>query len=574
MNESAASAGIDRHPGETSGEEGEREWVRTECPRVVVERVRAMQWLASAPDRSTYLERQRSIAKQLNVSIRQVQRLIRAWETSGLSGLERKERSDCGKRRLDEEWTKYIVQTYRAGNRGGRRMSRAQVAVRVAARALELGDSQPPSRISVYRILQSEIDRAESRSRVRSIGWQGEKLLLKTREGLEVEVERSNQVWQCDHTRVDLLVVDQVGEVLGRPWLTTIVDTHSRCIMGMHLGMEAPSAVVVCLALRHAILPKQYGPSYKLKQDWGTYGMPQYLYTDGGKEFNSKHLEQVASELKIVLCQRRYPAEGGIVERPFGSFNSELFATLPGYTGGSVKRRSKQAESSATLTLMELEKHLVRYVVDRYNVNIDARIGDETRLGRWEAGRIAQLPLMSERELDICLMRRDRRVVYRGGYIQFANLSYRGEHLEGYAGRWVVLRYDPRDITSLLIYQEAGGKDEFLSRAHAMGLETETLSYAEAQAMSRRLRRAGRSISNQTMFAEVRSRDQAVEEQQRRQTKRVSKGSKLAGVRPAATPTPGEPESEIEAEAPPLPIKVQNRRVYDYEAKKQEYDLW
>ena len=171
-------------------------------------------------------------------------------------------------------------------------------------------------------------------------------------------------------------------------------------------------------------------------------------------------------------------------------------------------------------------------------------------------------------------MRRDRRVVYRGGYIQFANLSYRGEHLEGYAGRWVVLRYDPRDITSLLIYQEAGGKDEFLSRAHAMGLETETLSYAEAQAMSRRLRRAGRSISNQTMFAEVRSRDQAVEEQQRRQTKRVSKGSKLAGVRPAATPTPGEPESEIEAEAPPLPIKVQNRRVYDYEAKKQEYDLW
>ncbi len=41
------------------------------------------------------------------------------------------------------------------------------------------------------------------------------------------------------------MVVDQVGEVLGRPWLTTIVDTYSRCIMGIHLGMEAPSAVVV-----------------------------------------------------------------------------------------------------------------------------------------------------------------------------------------------------------------------------------------------------------------------------------------------------------------------------------------
>jgi putative transposase len=91
-------------------------------------------------------------------------------------------------------------------------------------------------------------------------------LVLKTREGIEVEVKESNQVWQCDHTRVDLMVVDQVGEVLGRPWLTTIVDTYSRCIVGIHLGMEAPSAVVVCLALRHAILPKQYSSTYELTQ--------------------------------------------------------------------------------------------------------------------------------------------------------------------------------------------------------------------------------------------------------------------------------------------------------------------
>jgi putative transposase len=219
-------------------------------------------------------------------------------------------------------------------------------------------------------------------TRSRSIGWQGETLTLRTREGLEVVVKESNQVWQCDHTRVDLLVVDQVGEVLGRPWLTTIVDTHSRCIMGIHLGMEAPSAVVVCLALRHAILPKQYSSAYELTQLWGTYGVPQYLYTDGGKEFNSKHLEQVANELKIVLCQRRYPAEGGIVERPFGTLNSELFGTLPGYSGNSTKRRPKQAEANARLTLMQLEKQIVRYLVERYNPGIDPRTGDQTRIGR------------------------------------------------------------------------------------------------------------------------------------------------------------------------------------------------
>jgi transposase InsO family protein len=50
-------------------------------------------------------------------------------------------------------------------------------------------------------------------------------------------------------------------------------------------------------------------------------GIPQYLYTDGGKDFKSQHIEQVATELGIVCCLRRKPSDGGIVERPFGTFN-------------------------------------------------------------------------------------------------------------------------------------------------------------------------------------------------------------------------------------------------------------
>ena len=56
-------------------------------------------------------------------------------------------------------------------------------------------------------------------------------MLTTTREGIELAIEWSNQVWQCDHTKIDVLVVDQSGEVLGRPWLTIAVDTYSRCIM-------------------------------------------------------------------------------------------------------------------------------------------------------------------------------------------------------------------------------------------------------------------------------------------------------------------------------------------------------
>jgi putative transposase len=135
-------------------------------------------------------------------------------------------------------------------------------------------------------------------------------------------------VWQVDHTRSDVLVVDQSGSILGRPWLTIVVDTYSRCIMGIHLGFDAPSAAVVCLALRHAILPKQYSSAYELQESWGTYGIAQHLYTDGGKDFRSQHLEQVAIELGIVLHLRRKPSEGDIVERPFGTLNTQFFSSL------------------------------------------------------------------------------------------------------------------------------------------------------------------------------------------------------------------------------------------------------
>ncbi|NER82131.1 MAG: hypothetical protein F6K42_21735 [Leptolyngbya sp. SIO1D8] len=135
-------------------------------------------------------------------------------------------------------------------------------------------------------------------------------------------------------------------------------------------------------------------------------------------------------------------------------------------------------------------------------------MGDQSRIERWQAGCIAQLPLLSERELDICLMRRESRTVYRGGYLQFQNVTYRGEHLAGYAGEKVVIRYTPRDITTLWVYRYKNGKDTFLTRAHAQDLETEVLSVAEAKAISRRLRRNGRLVTNQALLEEVRWRDQ------------------------------------------------------------------
>jgi putative transposase len=45
----------------------------------------------------------------------------------------------------------------------------------------------------------------------RNPGWHGDTLILRTRQGEAISVTRSNQVWQIDHTKADVLLVDEDG---------------------------------------------------------------------------------------------------------------------------------------------------------------------------------------------------------------------------------------------------------------------------------------------------------------------------------------------------------------------------
>lgn len=84
---------------------------------------------------------------------------------------------------------------------------------------------------------------------------------------------------------------DKGEEVIGRPYITLIMDSYSGCVAGFHLGFEAAGSHEVGLALRHAILPKQYEPEYELQEKWNVCGVPEYWVTDRAKEFKSNHLK-------------------------------------------------------------------------------------------------------------------------------------------------------------------------------------------------------------------------------------------------------------------------------------------
>lgn len=279
----------------------------------------------------------------------------------------------------------------------------------------------------------------------------------------------------------------------------------------------------------------------------GTYGKPQHFYTDGGKDFRSNHVKQIATDLGFICHLRHHTSDGGIVERPFKTFNDQLFSTLPGYTNSNVQERPKEAEKDACLTLRELEQLIVRFIVDRYNQSIDARMGDQTRFQRWEAGLPKVPDVIDERQLDICLMKATRRTVQRGGYLQFENLMYRGEYLAGYAGERVSIRFDPDDITTIFVYQPENNQEIFLARAYADELEDRQLSFQEAKAISRRLTAAGKAVNNrairQVLEEDALVNDKKTRKQRQKEEQKLVRSQPEKGIE---QPTPSVIEPELE----------------------------
>nr|WP_242031792.1 MULTISPECIES: Mu transposase C-terminal domain-containing protein [Aphanizomenon] len=164
-------------------------------------------------------------------------------------------------------------------------------------------------------------------------------------------------------------------------------------------------------------------------------------------------------------------------------------------------------------------------------------------------------------------MKQTRRSIYRGGYLQFENLTYRGENLAGYAGESVVLRFNPKDITTILVYRQTGSQEEFLARAYAQDLETEELSLDEAKAMSRRIRQAGKEISNRSILAEVRDRETFVKQ---KKTKKKRQKEEQIVVEKVKKPVIVEFE-EIEVVSVETASEPDMPEVFDYEQMREDY---
>lgn len=392
-----------------------------------------------------------SVAAEAKIPFRTAQRWIEQYRKGGLASLARKTRSDRGSRRVISHRMLETIE--------GLALERPRVPISAIYRELKEFAGKTGENLPSYPVVYRTVRAIPAG--LLTLAHQGKRVYSETFDLVHRrEASRPNAIWQADHAQLRIKLVREDGSV-ARPWLTAVVDDYSRAITGYYLGFEPPSMLRTSLALRQGIWRKS-------DPRWPVCGIPDVLYTDNGSDFTSRHMEQVAIDLKmqLVFSTPGHPRGRGRIERFFRTVNDMFLCTLDGYLG-KVRRKP-------SLTLEQLDALFRSFLLERYQCTPNSMDGPAP-LNRWEdGGFLPRMPDSLER-LDLLLVHELRERKVRSNGIHFHRLRFLSPTLAAYVGESITVRYDPRDMGEVRVFY----KDRFLCRAISADLAGETVPLRE-----------------------------------------------------------------------------------------------
>lgn len=278
-------------------------------------------------------------------------------------------------------------------------------------------------------------------------------------------------VVQIDHTRVDLILVDEYyRKAYKRPWITVAIDVFSRMVVGFYLSYDTPGSLGTGLCIAHSVLPKEiWLEKIGVKADWPCWGFMNTIHVDNAKEFRGNMLKMACKNYNINLEFRPIatPHWGGHIERLLGTFSKEIH-DLPGTTFSSSElRKNYDSEGRASLTLSEFEQWLTLYITKIYHLKNHSSLGmsplekfKEGILGNSEQPGIGVIPrIFNERKLRLDFMPFEERTIQEYG-VQIDHITYYHDVLRRFIHaksskekKKFLFRRDPRDISVIYFYE-------------------------------------------------------------------------------------------------------------------------
>lgn len=411
------------------------------------------------------------IAKYHDIGLSTLKKWVQRYRKDGVAGLKRKQRSDKGMRQNISVELEALVEALV--------LKKPPISLAAIHRKISEVAEEKKQAIPSYRIVRDIAQKINPALVL--LAHEGSKAYNQQYELIyRREASAPNKIWQADHTPLDIVLLDENGES-NKPWLTIIIDDYSRVICGYYLSFDPPCSIHVALALRQAVWRKS-------NPNWQVCGIPDIFYSDNGSDFKSKHIQQVAIDLKIQLKNSipGKPQGRGRVERFFLTVTQLLLMNLPGYTP------PKTTFPIATMTLEEFTPLFEKFIVEEYHHRIHSTIKMKP-LVRWNENSF--LPRLAEslEQLDLLLLTVVKQRKVRRDGIHFKTFRYMDITLAAFVREWVTIRYDPRDLAEIRVYHN----DQFLCKAVCQELASYTISLKEITRARRKRKKELRKIINE-----------------------------------------------------------------------------
>lgn len=334
-------------------------------------------------------------------------------------------------------------------------------------RPLPDGDKLPvPSLMAAYRYIRTNdhyiIDCSRKGRRAADLAYRPK--------GSAPQTTRHNEVWEIDHTQVDAIVVDEKSRLpIGRPWVTAIIDRHTRMVMGLYISFNPPGTYSTLQCVRNAILSKDklLASCPSVQGPWPCIGTPEVLIPDQGREFKARTF--VEGMLSIGVDVQYTPVlkawYKGKIERFFRTLAQDVFHRVPGTTFANVFARNKEdiPEKVAVVTLAELRLHAVHFIVDVYHQRTHRGLGTSP-LKAWQESveRHGLRPLPNAERILAALSQ----VIYRKPQaygIEYEGLIYNSAAVAAVRIRpgpaeAVRIAVNPHDLTTVRFVDPATGE--------------------------------------------------------------------------------------------------------------------
>jgi putative transposase len=290
---------------------------------------------------------------------------------------------------------------------------------------------------------------------------------------------------ESDHTQLDLFIVDDKESlVLGRPYVTALLDYKSKSVLGFYIGFEKPSYLSIARALRQAILPKSYVKELyeDVENDWECYGIPRVLIVDRGKDFESIALRDACLDLNIRIQRNpgKHPWYKGSIESYFKSLNNDLLNDMKGKVFPNiVDSNSYNPQKHAVITMSSFLKIFHIWLIDIYHQKKVSR-GKIIPSVSWKED-LDRVPrrVMNKNALDIVLAEKASRKNNTDG-ILFEHIQYDSDELAKLRAETgfqkVEFKYNREDLGYIYVLDERNPRHKIyitipaLDQKYAKGL--------------------------------------------------------------------------------------------------------